>query len=68
MMGSNANQSQYMYEYVGIASFVWYLIWLLVVKNDPSDDKRMSEEEKTYIKDKVNCDYDNTKVNQSHNI
>ncbi|XP_065208369.1 vesicular glutamate transporter 3-like isoform X2 [Planococcus citri] len=46
----------------GAVSFLWYLIWLFVVKNDPSEDTRMSEKEKNYIKEKVNCNYINEKL------
>ncbi|XP_065208315.1 sodium-dependent phosphate transport protein 3-like isoform X2 [Planococcus citri] len=38
----------------GISMFVWFWIWIMVVKNDPSDDKRMSDAERTYIKDRIN--------------
>ncbi|XP_065208371.1 vesicular glutamate transporter 3-like isoform X1 [Planococcus citri] len=51
-----------LFYFSGVASFVWYWIWLLVVKNDPEDDNRISEEEKNYIKEKVNCNYTNEKL------
>ncbi|XP_065208295.1 vesicular glutamate transporter 3-like [Planococcus citri] len=40
----------------GLATLVWFWIWFLVVKNDPSEDLRMSQEERNYIKDKINDD------------
>ncbi|XP_065218699.1 vesicular glutamate transporter 3-like isoform X2 [Planococcus citri] len=46
----------------GIALFVWYWIWLLIVKNDPSEDKQISDVERSYIKEKINCNYSNEKL------
>ncbi|XP_065208365.1 vesicular glutamate transporter 2-like isoform X2 [Planococcus citri] len=46
----------------GAASFAWYWIWIFVVKNDPSEDNRMNEQEKNFIKETINCDYNNEKI------
>ena len=49
-------------ESVGLASFAWFWIWFFVVKNDPAEDKHISEAERRYIKEKLNCTYEQEKV------
>jgi MFS transporter, ACS family, solute carrier family 17 (sodium-dependent inorganic phosphate cotransporter), other len=34
----------------GVAGVVWSVVWLIVVKESPEDDKKMSEKEKNFIK------------------
>ncbi|XP_065208370.1 sialin-like [Planococcus citri] len=38
----------------GLVSFVWFWIWFIVVKNDPSQDKNVSEIELKYIQETLN--------------
>lgn len=33
---------------------IWYFVWFMLVRNDPQDDKLISESEKTYLKEKIN--------------
>ncbi|XP_065208374.1 sialin-like isoform X3 [Planococcus citri] len=51
-----------LFYFSGAVSFVWYWIWIFVVENDPADDNRISEEEKNYIKEKINCNYADEKL------
>ncbi|XKL67084.1 hypothetical protein PGB90_010504 [Kerria lacca] len=37
----------------GGISIVWYLIWIMLVSDDPSTDKFISESEKQYLKEKI---------------
>lgn len=39
---------------LGGATLLWYGIWILFVSNDPVDDKRISEVERTYITSSLN--------------
>lgn len=41
-------------NFAGGASLLWYIVWLLVVRNKPQDDWCMSEDEKLYLKEKIN--------------
>ncbi|XP_065208304.1 sialin-like isoform X2 [Planococcus citri] len=45
---------QTLFYYSGLASFIWSCLWLIVVKNEPSQDKHMSESERKYIEESIN--------------
>lgn len=52
---------------VGLFSFAWFWIWLLIVKNDPSEDKNMSKSERKFIQE--NQDFTRTEgkvINEYH--
>ncbi|XP_065206253.1 vesicular glutamate transporter 3-like [Planococcus citri] len=42
-----------LFYFSGAASFLWFWIWLFIVKNDPSEDKHISKAEAEYIKNSV---------------
>ncbi|XP_065208298.1 vesicular glutamate transporter 3-like [Planococcus citri] len=45
-----------LFNVTGIVILIWSSVWFLVVKNDPADDKWMSEAEKVYIKKELNSE------------
>ncbi len=32
---------------------VWYVFWVIVISNDPADDKFMTTAEKAFLKEKI---------------
>ena len=58
---SNAELSNLL---LGAATLAWYIIWLLIVSNDPADDKNISQHERSYIKETLNSAASEEKVSE----
>ncbi|XP_065208302.1 sialin-like [Planococcus citri] len=46
-------QWQILFYCNGLASLIWFGIWFIIVKNEPMDDKHMSESEQRYIQERM---------------
>ncbi|XP_065208346.1 vesicular glutamate transporter 2-like [Planococcus citri] len=51
-----------LFYFSGTTSFIWFWVWFFIVKNDPSEDKNISEAERRYIQEKVGSTYGQEKL------
>lgn len=50
----NSQVNRKLVIFSGTASFTFFCFWIFLVKNDPANDTQMSNEEREYIKEKLN--------------